>query len=251
MTNFPRPSLLPAFVALAMFASLACGDGDSKDSAATPAAPTARATAAPTAKPANDVAAKIASTKYPLDTAKGTQLGNPDAKVMLEVYEDFQCPFCLKFTAALEPGIIEDFVAKGKVLFVFHNLPILGGESVNAALAAQCAADQNQFWPYHKKLFLSQAEAGQADSEKLNVGRFAEANLKAFADELKLDRAAFDACLTGAGASEKVTADLRAAQSLGVRGTPSFVINGQLLTSGSPADNAGWKKLLEDKLAGR
>ncbi len=248
MTNAAR--LLVLFAMCTVLISLGCGDSDSADSTVAPGT-LAVATVAATEKPANDVAAKISATKYPIETAKGTQLGNPAAKVTLEVYEDFQCPFCLKFTAALEPGIIDAFVSTGKVLFIFHHLPILGGESVNAAIAAQCAADQDQFWPYHKKLFLAQAEAGQADAEKLNVGRFAEAKLKAFADELKLDRAAFDACLTGPGASEKVTADLRAAQALGVRGTPSFVINGQLLTGGSPADNAGWKKLLDDKLAGR
>ena len=137
------------------------------------------------------------------------------------------------------------------MLLIFRHFPILGGESVNAALAATCAAQQNQFWPYHKALFLVEANAGQAENEKLNAGRFSETKLKELADEAKLDRAVFDSCLTGDSASTTVTTDVRAAAGFGLRGTPGFVINGQALTNSSPSDNAGWKKLLDDKLAGR
>lgn len=230
----------------AFFALSACGDGSDPESSATNTPSKATAT-----RPANEVAARIAGTSYPLNTAKGTRIGNPDAKVVLEIFEDFQCPFCLRFTANVEPGIVNDFVKTGKVQLVFRQFPILGAESINAAIASTCAAEQNKFWPYHKALFLAQANAGQAENEKLNVGRFSEAKLKEIADEVKLNRTEFDACLTGSGVSDVVTADVRSAAGFGLRGTPGFVINGEALPGGSPADNAGWKKLLDDKLAGR
>ncbi len=238
----------------------ACGGDDddaapATDSRSTPATtqPGSRTAAAgtPTSSAADNAAAqRIRNTTYPASMLRDKEMGKTDARVVMEVYEDFQCPHCLNFTVQVEPEIIKDYIETGKVRFVFRNFPILGQESSNAAIAAQCAANQGQFWPYHKKLFLVQAEAGQLVREQVNVGRFADARLKAYADEIKLDRAAFDACLTSPETSTAVSDEVRAGVAAGVRGTPGILINGQLL-AGTPADVAGWKKLLDDRVAGR
>lgn len=58
----------------------------------------------------------------------------------------------------------------GKVQIEFRHLPILGTESVQAALASECAADQGMFWQYQNRLFLEQAKEGQASAERVDVG---------------------------------------------------------------------------------
>ena len=182
----------------------------------------------------------------PLDLANGTKLGRDDAPVKLTAFEDFQCPFCLRYTGQQEPAIIEELVKTGEMQIEFRHLPILGVESVRAATASQCAADQNKFWQYQQKLFLTQARAGQAENEEVNVGRFSDDNLKRFAGELGLDQATFDQCFDSNKHLEKVTNDQREANQFGITGTPGFLVNGQALGQGTPIGIENWKKLVED-----
>ncbi|MBM3945602.1 MAG: DsbA family protein [SAR202 cluster bacterium] len=184
----------------------------------------------------------------PLDMAKGTKLGSDDAPLKISMFEDFQCPYCLRFSAWREPDIVADYVKAGKVQIIFEHYPLLGQESLRAAVASECAAGQDKFWPYQNKLFQVQADAGQASNEKLNVGRFSDAKLREYAADLGLDVAKYDACMAGSDALTAVQDDLARARSLGLQGTPSFLINGRPL-SGSPGSDEEWKRLLDDQLA--
>jgi protein-disulfide isomerase len=186
-----------------------------------------------------------AKAALPLDMADGRTLGNPDAPVTLTMYEDFQCPFCLQFTALREPAIIDEFVKNGEVRLEFKHLPILGTESLRAARAAVCAAEQNVFWGFHHSLFLTQAEAGQFDSERLNVGRFSDENLRRHAIEAGADGAQFDACFASADSLTAVQADIDEARNFGIQGTPGFAINGRPLAGGAPTDVEGWRELFK------
>jgi len=181
----------------------------------------------------------------PLEMANGTKLGRDDAPVKLTMFEDFQCPFCLAFTGEQEGPIIEEFVKTGEMQIEYRHLPILGPESVRAATASQCAADQNKFWPYHYKLFLVQAEAGQIEDEETNVGRFSDDKLKQYAGELGLERSTFDQCFDSNKHLEKVTNDQREANQFGITGTPGFLVNGQPLGQGTPVGIENWKNLVE------
>lgn len=180
----------------------------------------------------------------PLDLANGTKLGRDDAPVKITAFEDFQCPFCLQYTAEQEGEIVEQLVKTGDVQLEFRHLPILGAESARAATASQCAADQNKFWQYHHKLFLTQAEAGQTENEQLNEGRFSDDKLKQFATDVGLDRAQFDQCFDSNKYLDKVTEDQRTASQFGITGTPGFLVNGQPLGSGTPVDIDAWKQLV-------
>jgi len=229
------------------FMTTACG-GDNSVPASASSPTTGSIAATPSA---NAVVAALQKHEAPPDLIDGFSLGKKDASVTLAVFEDFQCPHCLRYTALFEPAIVDEYVKAGKVRVEFHQLPILGDESVQAATASWCAGQQGQFWSYHRKLFLLQAEADQLTAEKIGVGRFSAASLKAVAAGLGVDPVQFDACYGGDAAMEAVRADVRQAQALGLRGTPSFVLNGKPLASGSPATIAGWRKLLDDALAGR
>jgi len=118
------------------------------------------------------------------------------------------------------------YVKTGKVRFGYRHFAFLGPESQWAAEASECAAEQGAFWPYHDRLY--DRQAGE------NRGGFSQDNLKRFAVELGLDSQAFDACLDSGKYAATVRADTAAGQSLGVKGTPAFLVNGRPLVGAQP-----------------
>jgi protein-disulfide isomerase len=157
-------------------------------------------------------------------------LGNLSAPVKIVEYADFQCPFCANFARDTEPALIEKYVKTGKVYFVFRSFgALLGPESGRAAEAAYCAGDQGSFWKYHDSLFAHQGAE--------NSAAFADEKLTGFAGALGLDMEQFGSCLRLNKYAGRVTRDQADGKEAGVRGTPSFVINGkQLLEGAQPYD---------------
>lgn len=221
----------------------ACGESSDQRSGDPTRVPVA--TTSPTTQP--DVALPFKELDFPVELTNGQSIGDVAASLTLTVFEDFQCPFCLRFTLVNEPVIIQEYVLTGKIRFEFKHFPILGQESGAAAIAAACAADQGQFWKLHKRLFLAQFEAGQMTSEKLNVGRFTVTSLQQMAKDESLNMTAFNECLSGEGAITAVANSLREATTLGLRGTPSFLVNGRPV-SGPPTSPAEWRTFLDAQL---
>lgn len=108
----------------------------------------------------------------------------------------------------------------------YWNFAFLGPESTWSAEAAECAADQDQFWAYHDKLYESQAGENQ--------GAFNKDNLKRFAEEIGLDTQTFNECLDSGKYTSLIQEDTQAAQSLGVQSTPTFLVNGQPVVGAQP-----------------
>jgi protein-disulfide isomerase len=238
------------FLAVSALLGFACGGDDDDGAPAT--ATTAAASTTRTAPRSVTAAAtaEVSALRTPPAAAlwDGFGLGSREAKVTVAVYEDFQCPFCLRYTLGLEKTLIREYVATGRVRLEFKNFPILGPESVEAAIAAACMADQGKFWPHHHRLYLEQGLAGQLEDERLNAGRFSPENLTAWAVESGADRAAFTACFDSEASFTKLQAAVREAQGLGVRSTPTWVV-GSTVLSGGPRDAAAMRKLLDDALA--
>ena len=192
---------------------------------------------------------ETARTNFPSDMASGKFVGNEDAPITLTTFEDFQCPFCLQYTAEDEPELIEEFVKTGEVRLEFKHLPILGTESLRAAKAAVCMAEQDKFWEFQNRLFLTQAEADQFNDEQIDVGRFSDENLRQYAIDLGADGTAYDACFASQATLDTVQADISEATSFGIQGTPGFAVNGRPLGSGAPSDIEGWRTLFDQVLA--
>ena len=171
-------------------------------------------------------------TPRPRPMANGTAAGDPKAKVRIDVYEDFQCPACREYTLSLEPQLMRNDVATGRIYYVFHSFLIIDRatwsspvkESHQAADAAMCAADQNRFWDYHDILFNNWT--GE------NVGDFTDPRLAAYAQSLNLDMKKFTACFLANTFKSKIDGDIAAATKLGVDGTPSIFVNGVQVTPG-------------------
>ncbi len=166
--------------------------------------------------------------------------GDPNAPVTIIEFADFQCPFCGRHATITGPQIDQQYIQTHKVRLGFWNFAFLGPESNWAAEAAECAADQGKFWEYHDKLFNSQAGENQ--------GAFNKDNLKKFAAEIGLDTSTFNDCLDSGRYVQRIRDDSNAASALGVRSTPTFVINGQTLLGAQPFEV--FKQAIDQELAG-
>ena len=144
-------------------------------------------------------------------------LGNPNAKVTVVEFADFQCPFCGRYAKEVFPTIKEQFIDTGKIRFVYMNFAFLGEESKNAAQAGRCAQDQEKFWEYHDYLY--------ANQQGENKGTFSVENLKDFAAEVELNTTEFNQCLDSKKHEKTVDEERELGRSFGVKGTPGTFIN--------------------------
>ncbi len=159
---------------------------------------------------------------------EGRICGQESAPVKIVEFSDYQCPFCKRFVDLTEPQVESECIQKGLVQLEFRNFAITGGsappeqnEATLAAEAAECANDQGCFWEYHYRLYAMQA--GE------NRGAFLPERLKQFASDLGLDREEFDACLDSHKHIALVQEQTQQAADAGASGTPSFLIDGDLV----------------------
>ncbi len=179
--------------------------------------------------------------------ADGTAMGDPNAPVRVDVFEDFQCPVCKQFTENTEPLLIENYISTGKVYYVFHEFPFLDSQSVTkesqqAANASECAAAQGRFWDYHDILF--------ANWNGENQGAFTDKRLVAFAESINLDMNQFNSCFNGNQYKPKINQDLALGKSLGVSGTPSVFVNNQAVKPGYVPSYDDLRQAIDTALAG-
>ena len=125
--------------------------------------------------------------------------------------------------------VLKQYISEGKVSFVYKHSAFLGQESVWAAQASECAADQDKFWEYHDLLFAKQ--------QGENVGTYTKENLIKYAQELNLDMTKFEPCITNDETLARVQGDTQEGGQAGVRGTPTFFINGKPLVGAQPVEN--------------
>lgn len=166
-------------------------------------------------------------------------MGNKDAQVSIVEFADFQCPYCGRHHELVEPTILNEYVKTGKANFVYKHLAFLGQESVFAAVAAECAADQGKFWEYHDYLF--EHQNGE------NQGAFNKDKLIEFGKAINLDAARFEKCVQSDETIARVQADTQEAQKFGVSSTPTFFINGKPLVGLTSPDE--FKAAIEQALS--
>jgi len=167
------------------------------------------------------------SNQYP--QTRGNTMGDPNAPVKIIEYADFQCPYCQRYWQQTEKQIIQSYVVTGKVYYEYRSVgAFIGPESAAAAEAAYCAGDQGKFWEYHDALYSHWT--GE------NIGDFAPDKLRQYSAAIGLDAKAFDDCLIQGTHKTQVIKDASNAKSDGIRATPSFLINGQLLEGAQPFD---------------
>lgn len=164
-------------------------------------------------------AAAVGERRLQLDPSKGPEA----ARVTISEYGDFGCPSCRAWHQA---GIIDQIMEfyGDQLRFVWRDFPVITGRSPKAAEAGQCAFDQGEFWAYHDNLY------EQPDAVvDLRVDA-----LKRYATEIGLDAEAFNTCLDSGQHEDTVQIDWDEGHRLGLRGTPSFLVNGTYVIGGQP-----------------
>ncbi len=139
--------------------------------------------------------------------------GDKNAKVTLIEFSDYQCPFCARYFRETWPQLEREYIATGKVKYVFRNFPI---ESIHplafkAHEAAICAGEQGEYWQIHDRLFANQQALGLKE-------------LPGHAQALGLDLPKFQQCLESGKQASKIRNDLADGQKAWVQGTPTFFL---------------------------
>ncbi len=178
----------------------------------------------------------------------GQHLGDPNAPVKVDVWEDFQCPSCMRYSQQVESQVITNYIETGKVYYSFHFYPFIDGENSNgeshqSANAAMCASEQDRFWDYHAILF--------ANWSGENEGSFSNPRLVAFAESIGLDMDAFNTCFQEVRYADLINQDYIDGQAAGVKGTPSVFVDGQIVTPGYIPSYEQLAAAIDTALAGK
>jgi protein-disulfide isomerase len=140
--------------------------------------------------------------------------GASDRQIVMVAFSDFQCPYC-----ATADKSIKQFMAKhnDKVTLVYKYFPLtqIHPEALPAARAAWAANKQGKFWEYHDALFANQAKLGEAFY--LETATSLKLNLSKFNADRKI-------------ADDAIVEDFKLGRKLGIDGTPTFIMNGEVLS---------------------
>ena len=172
-------------------------------------------------------------------TGIGYDRGNPAAPVVVIDLSDFACPYCGEFAHDVFPTIDRDYVKTGKVLFKY--IPFVAGSfrhATEATRAAECTADQGQFWLMMERLYVTQAE--------WKSGNVADAQMAALASTLPIDSVKFASCYASKRTDARTARATAVANDIGVRVTPSFLVDGHPVQGALPI--AEFRKLIETAL---
>ena len=168
---------------------------------------------------------------YRVPLGDSPAIGGSQAKVTVVAFSDFQCPFCQRAAKTLEQ-LRKEYGDELRVVFKHRPLPF-HDRARPAALAAEAAAQQGKFWEMHDALFATPAQLSDADLERV-------------AQDLGLDVERWRKDARSERTRARVDSDGRLADQLGVRGTPSFLINGHLLVGAQPL--AAFKAVADEEL---
>ncbi|MGH9329581.1 MAG: thioredoxin domain-containing protein [Vicinamibacterales bacterium] len=149
----------------------------------------------------------------PISLAGAKIRGSDSARVMLLELSDYQCPFCGRHFRDTMPQIEKEYIATGKIRYAFRDFPIesLHRQAVKAHEAANCAADQNKYWPMHNRLFTYPNPLGPDE-------------LKTHAAAVGVELGAFQLCVDSGKHVTTVQQSVEDAVSSGVTGTPAFFV---------------------------
>lgn len=162
-----------------------------------------------------------ASARVEVDAADNPARGPEDAVITLIEFGDFRCGYCKRFHDETITPLMEQF--PDQIRLIYRDYPVLGPDSLSAALAAECADDQGKFWDFHDALYSAPDQLTR------------EAFLS-YAESLEMDIDTFTTCYDEQQHRSEIINDYVTGQNLGVSGTPTFFINGRILIGAQPLD---------------
>jgi protein-disulfide isomerase len=149
-----------------------------------------------------------------VDVSHDPVLGPPDAPITIVEFSDFECPFCSRFALETAPALRRQYGDRIRWIFVNYPLQSIHPNAYEAALAGECAAEQERFWPFYDALFSGRHELSGDGYE-------------AAAAQVGLDQERFSACYRNADHAEEVALDIKEGEKFYILGTPTFYVNGK------------------------
>jgi protein-disulfide isomerase len=165
--------------------------------------------------------------------------GKLHAPVVIVEWEEFQCPFCGRYSRQTEPKLIKKYVKTGKVRIEWHDYPYLGPQSTTAAHAGRAAAAQGNFWKYHDWLFHHQ--------KPVNSGKLTKNYLVRVAGKLGMNTQKFRRDMASKKVARAVEKDKQEALHLGITGTPAFLIGTEPTIGAQPTHS--FEQIIDKQLA--
>ena len=155
-----------------------------------------------------------------IDTANGSAISfDNGAATTIDVWEDSQCPVCKLFEDA-NGAYIESLIREKKANVRYHVLSFLGDESVRAANASFCAADEGQYLDFQKAIYAVQSTVE-------NSGFWSNETLVEMGKKIGITSTKFEDCVTKGSKVDLVQANSESMSKFGVQGTPTVFINGK------------------------
>lgn len=155
-----------------------------------------------------------------IDTANGSAISfDNGAATTIDVWEDSQCPVCKLFEDA-NGAYIESLIREKKANVRYHVLSFLGDESVRAANASFCAADEGQYLDFQKAIYAVQSTVE-------NSGFWSNETLVEMGKKIGITSTKFKDCVTKGSKVDLVQANSESMSKFGVQGTPTVFINGK------------------------
>ncbi len=164
--------------------------------------------------------------------------GPENAKVTIVEYSDFQCPFCSKGYNTIEKQVLTAYGDKVKFYYKHYPLPFHPWAK-KGAIAAECAKEQkpDAFWKLYSGLFENQGQITPDNVKEKATG---------FLEGTGVDMAKWNDCFDNQKSAAKVDAQMQEGSTVGVRGTPGFIVNGRLISGAQPFEN--FKNVIDDEL---
>ena len=154
--------------------------------------------------------------------------GPADASVVIREFGDYQCPACAQFEDTAQ-RLREEYADASDVRFLFFDFPLpMHQHAQAAAVAARCAARQDQFWPYHNKLYGTQDDWSRRDDPS---SAFLDMGL-----ELGLDTQALKACMSREAPLADINAERDAGQAVSLRATPTVMVGDTMFVGAASYD---------------
>ncbi len=149
-------------------------------------------------------------------------LGNPNAKVQIVYFGDYQCPWCKKFEEEIIPKLKKDYLNNGKASFYFVNEVVLGDDSFLAANASEIILKEYpaSYWKFHNELFAHQGQENSGWINQQSLLNYAKKSVSG------LDQKKFLNELNAIKYQESIHDDLKLGEKWDVTGTPTVFING-------------------------
>lgn len=223
----------PTMAGMALVAAMGCGGGDGGSDASsggevgTPA--TTQSQSIPTSMLSDGGTSWTPpAQEFTLDEI-GFDFGSEDAPIHVVEFSDYGCGYCRRFHAETFPTLMQDYVEAGKVRWKYVTYASgMFANGLTAAYAAECAGEQDLFTPMSQLLY-----ERQPDWKSLGEPY---AVLEELAREVGVDAAEFKTCVAEERPRPRVRSGILSGARLGVRGTPSFLVNGVPLVGAQPLD---------------